>query len=236
MQKENLEQSSGQSSEALLATSENQTDSGESIAKSEATVSSGEKSDCAADSKREFEKLIKGQYKEAFDERVQGIINKRFKESKKAEASAKTKVNTVTLEQEEKKPPDNAAAKENKENRDNEYSLRAAEIVAMGYKDFELAREMENPTFKALVDGGVDLLTAYQALHIDEIMDSSVRFGAEKAAKQMADSIRFKVGRPSENGLTNRVGFGTRKGVSGLTPKQRKELAKKALMGEEVGF
>ncbi len=229
MQKENLEEAVALEDSAL-ATSENESDRGECIS-AEQNISnlSGENEGCAADSKKEFETLIKGKYKEAFDERVQSIINKRFKEIKKSEAKAE-------------KRPSAPASKEGlspteiKANKDTDYALEAAEIVAMGYKDFHLEKEMENPTFKALLDGGVDLLTAYQALHIDEIMDTSVRFGAEKAAKQMADSIRFKVARPSENGLYDRTGFGTRKGVSSLTPKQRRELARRALMGENVGF
>ena len=230
MQKKNLETVQKETS---VSTSETQPESGESISDVQSSAQTGEKISCDADSNDEFEKLIKGQYKEAFDKRVQSIINKRFKEIKKAESANTQKVNTVTLESE--KDADQSQILPNPK-KEAEYSLRASEIVAMGYKDFELSKEISNPIFKALLDGGVDMLTAYQALHIDEIMDRSIRFGAEKAAKQMADSIRFKVGRPSENGLFDVSGFGTRKGVSGLSPKQRKELARKALMGEDVSF
>ena len=230
MQKENLE-NPVTLDETAATTSENESDRGEcmSVVQDESNTS-GEKIGCAADSKKEFEALIKGKYKEAFDERVQGIINKRFKEIKKAEAGAE-KCPTASASLENLTPNEKSNVKT-----ETDYALEEAKIVAMGYKDFHLEKEMENPTFKALLDGGVDILTAYQALHIDEIMDTSVRFGAEKAAKQMADSIRFKVARPSENGLFDRTGFGTRKGVSSLTPKQRRELARRALMGENVGF
>ncbi len=234
MQKENLESQGVMNVENEAATSENSENSGESMLNSETKDATGEKESCAADSREEFEALIKGRYKEAFDQRVQSIINKRFKEQKMAEGQKEKQVNIVTLEENS----NDQAVRQNAipEQNSSEYNVRAAEIVAMGYKDFELSREMENPTFKALLNGGVDMLTAYQALHFDEIMDSSVRFGAETAAKQMADNIRFKVGRPSENGLYQRSGFGTRTGVSGLSPKQRRELAKKALMGEDVSF
>ena len=234
MQKENFESQGVMNVENEAATSENSENSGESMLNSETKDATGEKESCAADSREEFEALIKGRYKEAFDQRVQSIINKRFKEQKMAEGQKEKQVNIVTLEENsnDQAVRPNAIPEQNS----SEYNVRAAEIVAMGYKDFELSREMENPTFKALLNGGVDMLTAYQALHFDEIMDSSVRFGAETAAKQMADNIRFKVGRPSENGLYQRSGFGTRTGVSGLSPKQRRELAKKALMGEDVSF
>lgn len=42
-------------------------------------------SDTLQAKKAEFEKLISGDYKDMFDERVQGIINKRFKSAKQAE-------------------------------------------------------------------------------------------------------------------------------------------------------
>lgn len=189
----------------------------------------GEKLGCDADSE-EFERLIKGPYKEAFAARVQGIINKRFKEIKKSEASAEGEKEVKAIAQPETKE----ASPDKTDN--TALSLRAAEIVAMGYTDFNLEKELENPTFKALLDGGVDMLTAYQTLHIDQIMDGSMKYGAETAAKQMADSIRFKAGRPGENGLITNSGYGTRGAVSSLTPKKRKELARKALMGEKITF
>lgn len=255
MQKEKPEILNEPLKEELSATPKNQISSGGSMEEVFSKANSGDDSGCAADSNDEFEKLIKGPYKQAFDKRVQGIINRRFKEIKTAEKSAEEKKKILLepealKENDENKSIKSKAQEQIKENPnavnrestvtnqedDNSLSLKAAEIVAMGYKSFDLEREMENPIFKALLEGGVDMLTAYQALHINEIMDTSVKFGAENAAKQMADSIRFKVARPSENGLSGKGGFGTRTPVSGLNPKQRKELAKKALMGEEVRF
>ena len=192
----------------------------------------------------EFERLIKGPYKKEFSKRVQGIINKRFKEKMSESLNSENSNNGQIIKSdgsetvgrsipEQKAPkPEERSFSLNKA----ELAGKAAEIVAMGYENFELSKELENPTFKALLEGGVDMLTAYQAMHFNEIMDSSVRFGAETAAKQMADSIRFKAGRPGENGLIDRTGFGTRSGVSSLTPQKRRELARKPMKGEEISF
>lgn len=212
-----------------VSTPKTQNDQGGSIQTETEASKTGEKLGCDADSE-EFERLIKGPYKEAFAARVQGIINKRFKEIKKSEASAEGEKKVKSIVQ----PKSDEASSDKADN--TALSLRAAEIVAMGYTDFDLEKELENPTFKALLDGGVDMLTAYQTLHIDQIMDGSVKYGAEAAAKQMADSIRFKAGRPSENGLNTTSGYGTRGAVSSLTPKKRRELARKALMGEKITF
>ena len=194
------------------------------------TAVTGENKDCDADSKLEFESLIKGKFKKEFAGKVQEIINKRFKENKTKELE---KAYTPKAEEKE---PDPQKANSAKETDNSKLVAEAAELIAMGYKDFNLEKELLNPTFKALITGGVDMQTAYKALHFDEIMDGSVAYGATLAAKQMADSIRFKVGRPTENGLSQRVGYAPHSGAAGLTPEKRRELAKKALMGDQISF
>jgi len=89
--------------------------------------------------------------------------------------------------------------------------------------------------FENLLKAGVDRDTAYRVLHLNEFMDSSMRYGAELAAKQIADSIRQKSARPSESALLGK-GYIAKTSVSSLTPQKRRELAKKALMGEEIEF
>ena len=225
--------------ENVQATPRNKDDNQGGRTENEEGLTPGEKDSCAAGSKEEFERLIKGPYKEAFSSRVQGIINQRFKEKKMAQVG-KTEELAVEIPAEAANTESTQninSAEEDDFSADNpELALQAAQLVAMGYSDFDLKKELEDPTFKALLKGGVDMQKAYQAIHFDEIMDSSVKFGAETAAKQMADSIRFKAGRPGENGLLSRTGFGTRLGVSSLTPEKRRQLARKAMMGEKISF
>lgn len=155
----------------------------------------------------DFEELIKGPYKEAFAKKVQSIINKRFKEQKNAES--KTAEGDKT-EKESENPS------KNNKNGDSE-------------------AEEGSPIYQNLITAGVDPETAYRVLHLNEFMDSSMRYGAELAAKQLADSIRQKAARPSEAALAQK-GYTAKVTVSTLTPEKRKELAKKALMGEQIGF
>ncbi len=155
----------------------------------------------------DFEELIKGPYKDAFAKKVQGIINKRFKEQKTAESK-------LAEQRESGKMPDSTE-----------------KITQSG----EQAPEKSDSTYNSLIEAGVDPETAYRVLHLDEIMDSSMRYGAELAAKQLADSIRQKAARPSESALTPK-GYTAKTSVSTLTPEKRRELAKKALMGEQIGF
>jgi hypothetical protein len=155
----------------------------------------------------DFENLIKGPYKDAFAKKVQSIINKRFKEQKIAESKS-AEVGVM------ENPP---ATKEN--------------ITSGGEK----ASEKDDPVYLNLITAGVDSETAYRVLHFNEFMDSSMRYGAELAAKQLAESIRQKSARPTESAISQK-GYTAKISVSALTPERRKELAKKALMGEQIGF
>ncbi len=165
---------------------------------------------CPEESQARFEELIKGPYKEAFTAKVQGIINKRFKEEKSKEAKR------------------SAAPSE------SEIRVEAPNSIPSGTT--EPIPEEENATFAALLEAGIDAEIAYRVLHFDEMMDASMRYGAQTAAKQLADSIRRKGKRPTENGTQTSGGLTPHRGAAGLTPQKRRELAQKALMGKPIGF
>jgi len=155
----------------------------------------------------DFEELIKGPYKDAFAKKVQGIINKRFKEQKTAESKLAEQRESGNL-------PDS---------------------TEKATQSGEQAPEKSDSTYNSLIEAGVDPETAYRVLHLDEIMDSSVRYGAELASKHIADSLRQKAARPAESALSGK-GYSAKTSVGSLTPEKRRELAKKALMGEQIGF
>lgn len=155
----------------------------------------------------DFEELIKGPYKDAFTKKVQSIINKRFKEQKIAETKAANQNH------------------EDKESQNNPTSPNEKQLPA----------EKGSSTYDDLIEAGIDPETAYRVLHLNEIMDSSMRYGAELAAKHLADSIRQKAARPHESALSGK-GYSAKTSAHSLTPEKRRELAKKALMGEQIGF
>lgn len=156
----------------------------------------------------EFEELIKGPYKAAFTKKVQGIINKRFKEQKMVENKEASSYQTE----------ENLNINSDKESSSSSPETKTTDSV-----------------YDSLIAAGIDSETAYRVLHLDEIMDSSMRYGAELAAKQLTDSLRKKSTRPYESALSQR-GYSAKTTASNLTPEKRKELAKKALMGEQIGF
>lgn len=104
------------------------------------------------------------------------------------------------------------------------------------YPNFDLRQELQNEQFINLLGSGVNVMSAYQAIHMDEIMAGTIYQTAQKVAKKQADSIRAGQRRPVENGTTSRASAEGKIDVSKLTDKQLEEYARRAQMGEVITF
>lgn len=234
--------------------------------------------------KPSFEELIKGEYKQAFDERVQKIINQRFRESRELKAQAERYTPLLdTLSQvyhvEDKDPEklleaiesdhkiyeaeaekrgmtadqlreirkmerQNAALKraldERQEQDRHEEALRKwqeeSEAVKTVYPAFELGQEVKNPQFVGLLRNGIDVRTAYEVLHKDEIISGAMQYTAQKVSEQVANNVKAKAARPAENGVHTPAGVITKTDVSKLTKADRAEVMRRAERGERIVF
>jgi hypothetical protein len=104
--------------------------------------------------------------------------------------------------------------------------LKEEAEVKKTYPDFSLEKELENAVFKTLVDAGLDIKTAYEAAHLDELK------AKKEAEKQTAEKKR----RPVENGSLGGDSAIFKSGVYALTKKDRAALAKRAQKGETIRF
>ena len=104
--------------------------------------------------------------------------------------------------------------------------LKEEAEVKKTYPDFSLEKELENAVFKTLVDAGIDMKTAYEAAHLDELK------AKKEAEKQTAEKKR----RPVENGSLGGDSAIFKSGVYALTKKDRAALAKRAQKGETIRF
>jgi len=100
------------------------------------------------------------------------------------------------------------------------------------YPDFDVETELENPVFVSLVNQGLSMKTAYEAIHLDEIKTK----GAEEAGKKAILGYKKNALRPEENGISLRLGGILKSGVHSLSKKDRAELAKRARKGEIITF
>ena len=183
-----------------------------------------------------FDSLIKGRYKKEFDQRVQNILQERFK------ANAADRARLAELEpQMESLRQDNDRLKAAAQPSDDAVRQSVSRLTAQAeqaksvYPGMELRQELRNPVFARLVLNGVDAKTAYEVAHRDEILRGGMQFAAQQAARQVASAVQFSAVRPVENGLG--AGASATVPVSDprtLTRQMRKELRERVRRGEKI--
>lgn len=109
-----------------------------------------------------------------------------------------------------------------------------AENLKQVYPDFNLDAEIQNPTFGKLLSMGVDMRSAFVAVHDAEIMEGAMRYTASEVRKATANEIQARGSRPRENASSARASASVRKDVSKLTRADREALSRRALSGETV--
>ena len=235
------------------------------------------------DREAEFEKLIKGEYKDLYDARMQDTIKNRLKGQKeiveKYEALAPTletlakkygvdasDINALNkaIEEDDAYYEEEAFEKgisveqlkefkrmekentELKKLQEEQKSREAAEKKVAGwmeeskqvkaiYPQFDLKSEMQNPKFIDLLRvPGVDVRTAYELTHKDEIIAGAMQFTAKTVEKKIADKIAANGARPTENGLNSQSASLTKSDVSQLSKADILDIQRKVLRGEKV--
>lgn len=102
--------------------------------------------------------------------------------------------------------------------------------------DFSLREELANPEFERLLAAGVDVETAFNVIHQDEIMSGAMNYTAKKAVEKTVNDIKARGMRPSENGLGTTATEPKRKTVGEMTGEEILEMANKAKKGEKISF
>lgn len=107
------------------------------------------------------------------------------------------------------------------------------------YPSLDLGVEMQNPTFARLTSPGVgvDVRTAYEVVHREEMRGAEMQYAAQKSAERMANAIRSGSMRPVENGLQGQQGSGAVKAdPKSLTKADREEIKRRVRLGEKIIF
>ena len=237
------------------------------------------------DRNAEFEKLIKGEYKDLYDARMQDTIQKRLKSTKdtvdKYNALAPTlemlgkkygvdasdiEALNRAIEEDDSYYEDEALEKgitvqqlkeirrmerenadlkkqmqeqESKERASQLYSawMNQAEQMKSVYPSFNLEAELANPKFVDLLRvPGIDVRTAYEVIHKDEIIPTAMQFAVKTAEQKFANKIIANGKRPAENGMNSQAASLTKSDVSTLTKADRQEVARRVARGEKVSF
>ena len=236
------------------------------------------------DRNAKFEALIKGEYKDLYDQRVQDTVQKRLKGSKENEA----KLNSLTpvletlakkygvdeadiealskaieeddsyyeeealerglsveeLKRIRKMERENAELKrqmEEQNRRDNANKLYAQwmeqeQATKAVYPSFDLRTEMQNPKFLDLLRSNIDVKTAFEVLHKDEIIPAAMQYTAKQVEQKIANKIIANGARPAENGNSSQGASITKSDVSLLTKEDRAEINRRVARGEKITF
>ena len=250
----------------------------------EETAPAAEVNPPAPDRNAEFEALIKGQYKEQYDAKMQDTIQKRLKGHKENEA----KLNALTpmleqmaskygvdasdiealakaveeddsyyeqeamekgmtvkqLKEIKKMERENAALKaqmdeaQKQENGKKLYAawMQQADETKKVYPSFDLQTEMNNPKFLDLLRSNIDVRTAYEVTHKDEIIAGAMQFTAKTVEQKVANRIAAGGARPTENGMNSQGASLVKSDVSQLSKADRAEIIRRVQRGEKIKF
>lgn len=117
--------------------------------------------------------------------------------------------------------------------------LEQAEQTARFYPSFDLAAEINSEEtgeqFANLLKSGIDVKTAYEVLHQQEIVSGVARLAAKESEKKIAESIASNSKRAVENGAGGAVSTG-KIDISKLTKEQMRDIEKRAARGEKITF
>ncbi|MBR4016362.1 MAG: hypothetical protein IKK11_00935 [Oscillospiraceae bacterium] len=236
------------------------------------------------DRNAEFEKLIKGEYKDLFDARMQDTIQKRLKGTKETvekyealsptlellsrkygvdasdinalnkaieeddsyyeEEALEKGITVQQLKEIRRMERENADLKRQmraqsaKENADRLYAswMEQAEKTKGVYPTFNLQAEMANPQFVNLLRNNVDVRTAYEVLHKDEIIPAAMQFTAKTVEQKLTNKIIANGARPSENGTSSQSAAVVKSDVSQLSKADREEIIRRVQRGEKIRF
>lgn len=116
---------------------------------------------------------------------------------------------------------------------------RQADEAKQLYPGLDLMTEMQNPTFARLTAPGVgvDVRTAYEVVHRDEMRGAEMQYGAQKSAERIANAVRANGMRPVENGMNSQQAPSQVKtDPRTLTSADREEIRRRVARGEKIAF
>lgn len=236
------------------------------------------------DREAEFEKLIKGDYKEQYNARMQKTIQSRLKSSKETvdkynsitptlellarkygvdandidalnkaiqaddslyeEEALKQGVSVEKLREFETMKAENARMKNQMQEQERQEKgrqlyqtwMQQAEQAKAVYPSFDLQAEMQNEKFVDLLRSNIDVRTAYEVLHKDDIISGAMQYTAQTVKSNVAKSIAANGARPSENGIGSQSAAVVKSDVTKLNNKDIDEVMRRVARGEKISF
>lgn len=117
----------------------------------------------------------------------------------------------------------------------NNWMAQAEELQQL-FPDFNIRKELTDARFAGMLLSGVDISSAYQALHAQDILPAAMEYAARTVQARMAESMRTGRNRPGENGLGGSAPVLVGRNVSRMTRQDYDKVCRMVERGERVSF
>ena len=114
--------------------------------------------------------------------------------------------------------------------------MEQADSTKSVYPSFDLRAEMQNPKFVDLLRSNIDVRTAYEVIHKDDIIAGAMQFTAKTVEQKLTNKIIAGGARPAENGNSSQGASVTKSDVTQLTPNDLREIQRRVARGEKISF
>jgi hypothetical protein len=130
------------------------------------------------------------------------------------------------------------AEQERHENANKLYAkwMQESDATKAIYPSFNLQAEMQNPRFTDLLRNNVDVRTAYEVIHKDDIIHGAMQFAVNTAEQKLTNKIIANGARPVENGNSSQASTVVKSDVSQLSKADRAEIIRRVQRGEKISF
>ena len=214
----------------------------------------------AGDPDAEFERLIRGQYKDQYNARVQDIVRKRLKGQQQTleqyralEPSLELLAQKYGVEAKDPKALAQAIQAQEQSHREGgelytETERRAdarrqyeqwmwqVQQAKEQYPMLELTQEVHNPRFMELLRSGVSVSDAYLVAHRDEIIPAAMHYTAKAVEEKLANRIAANGLRPSESAIATHGTALVADQVAHMSRAQRQDIIRRVQRGEIIKF
>lgn len=226
----------------------------------------------------DFEALIRGEYKEQYNKKVQDTVRRRMKGAQETvdkyhamvplmellgskygttDIAALTKaveednglweqeasergVSSEQLRQQKKlerdiKLMEQRLAEDSQRQAYQELHRQTEELKSV-YPDFDLDTELQNPEFSKLLRSGVNPRTAFEVIHMGEIIPAAMQWTAQQTRQQVANAVAANAARPTENGISSQSASTVKTDVSKLTGAEIRAIREQVMRGEKISL
>lgn len=112
--------------------------------------------------------------------------------------------------------------------------IEQGEELKSTYPDFDLNTEIVNEDFAGLLRSGIDVKTAYEVAHHDEIMQGAMQVTAQKVKEKVVNDIRANGSRPRESAAGNNPGSVVKTDPNKWSKEDIREVMRRVERGEKI--